>query len=626
MSKKSVFLFLTACLLAQACFISSYLPFNEWFTPSIIYTDDYPLHYGDMLDKKFFMTSFCSTWGYNPFQRAGTVSNVIVGIDNNAWALWAFLLPFLSGAVALKLYFILLILVIPLLLYGAARNFELEDAESFVCVVLGTLFVHTSICVDFIYWGTVSYISSVYLSLYIASLAYRFLRTGEWPVLVWQTVLLGAALWIHIFTVLNCIPFMMVLYCATVRRLKWQRLAVHTASLLAAALMTTPWLIPFLSMLDVSQGKGMNTFAHYTTTNFFEWANTYVRGKLIFNNYKVPFQKSAFIDIGLMLFGITGLLQWKKTGAGVRAAACGYTIAFLFLLAYYGSFIPFTRTLTPLRFVIMMNVLLVLPASSAICWCCEWITRNRPLRVRFLLTSLVLLLLTLLLARPYYHLFVKNDFKFLTRMPQEMEQLIHYIKTSTTNEARILIENSDFESNHQYARGHFPHILPHLTGRQYIGNDCAYNPTKDSVVSFLSGSLFKQPIETLGLEDVARRCDLYNIGWVICWTPQAKTFFNRYPGYFAPDGVIDRFSLYRVNRQPSFFIKGSGSARAEMKRIELKNLAPQDGEVIISYHWMKYLKTDPPVTMEPVFFLNDPIGFIKLKNPPHSVLIYNNYK
>ncbi len=87
-------------------------------------------------------------------------------------------------------------------------------ARAVLCVVLGTLFLHATICVDFIYWGTVSYISSVYLSLYIASLAYRFLRTGDWPVLLWQTVLLGAALWIHIFTVLNCIPFMLVLYCA----------------------------------------------------------------------------------------------------------------------------------------------------------------------------------------------------------------------------------------------------------------------------------------------------------------------------------------------------------------------------------------------------------------------------
>lgn len=623
MRKKSVFLVLAALLVLQACFISCYLPFNEWFSPSIIYTDDFPLHYGDMLDKKMFMSSFCSTWGYNPFQRAGTVANVIVGVDNNAWALWAFLLPFLSGAVALKLYFVVLILMIPLLLYGAARNFELDRGESLICVVLGTLFVHTTICVDFIYWGTVSYISSVYLSLYIASLSYRFLRRGEVAVLALQTLLMGAALWIHIFTVLNCVPFILLLYCAVLRRVKWQRLALHMAAMLAAAALTTPWLIPFIMMLDQSQG---NSFAHYTTTNWFEWANTYFRGKLLFNTYLVPFQKSAIIDIGLMLAGLAGLFQWKRSGSGLRAAVCGYSIAFLFLFAYFGSFISFTRTLTPLRFVIMMNVYLILPASAFLCWGYRRLTLNRPPRIRLVFAAGAVLVLCLFIAQPYNHLFVKHDFRFLTRMPQELEQLIGYIKTATSDKARILIENSDFESGHQYGRGHFPYILPHLTGRQYIGNDFAYNPTKDSVVSFLSGYLFQQPIGTLDLEYVARRCDLYNIGWVICWTPQAKEFFSRYPDYFMPDGMIDQFALYRVNRRPSFFIKGRGTAQAEMNRIELKNISPQDGEVIISYHWMKYLKTDPPAIMERVFLVQDPIGFIKIKNPPKSVVIYNSYK
>ncbi len=97
---------------------------------------------------------------------------------------------------------------------------------------------------------------------------------------------------------------------------------------------------------------------------------------------------------------------------------------------------------------------------------------------------------------------LKTVFKLLTQMPQELQQLISYIKTATTNEARILIENSDWESKHQYGGGHFPYILPHLTGREFIGNDFAYNPTRDSVISFFSGRLFQQPIEKLRLEDV----------------------------------------------------------------------------------------------------------------------------
>ena len=624
LNKKSIFLFLGALLILQAFFISCYLPFNEWLSPSLIYTDDFLLHYSDVLDKNFLIQHYGATWGYNPFQRAGSISDVIVGIDNNGWALWSFLLSFASVAVALKLYFILLVLAIPLLVYGAARNFELQQGESLACTALGTLFLHTSICVDFIYWGSVSYIASAYLSLYISSLAYRFLKTGQWRPLVLQTVVLAAALWIHIFTVLQCVPFIMVLCCAGLRSLPRQRLFLCVASLLAAAALTAPWLVPFVKMLDSSHINPMWTA--YITADFFEWVNTYVFGKLIFNSYWVPFKKSVMIDIGLMLFGIGGLLTWKRDGAGWRASAFGGTILYLFLLAYYGSFIEFTRSLTPMRFIIMLNLMLLVPASAALWRLYQRLAGyHRALR-RLVLPACAALVLVLVGARPYYHAFVMKDLAFSTRMEPELAQLVDYIKKNTTNQARILIENSDWESGHQYGGGHFPSILPHLTGREFIGNDFAYNPTTDSIVSFVCGVLFQKRIETLGLQDVAHLCDLYNMGWVICWSKEAKAFFSTYPDYFISDGTIGKFSLYRVNRKPSFFIRGSGVARSEMNRIELTDIVPQDGEVIVAFHWMKYLKTAPPVPMERAIVSEDPVGFIRLKNPPRTVLIYNNYK
>ena len=65
---------------------------------------------------------------------------------------------------------------------------------------------------------------------------------------------------------------------------------------------------------------------------------------------------------------------------------------------------------------------------------------------------------------------------------------------------------------------------------------------------------------------------------------------------------------------------------ASVNRIELSDLKPQDSEVIISYRWMKYLCAAPEVCLQSRVFLDDPGGFICLKNPPSRVVIYTSYR
>ena len=88
---------------------------------------------------------------------------------------------------------------------------------------------------------------------------------------------------------------------------------------------------------------------------------------------------------------------------------------------------------------------------------------------------------------------------------------------------------------------------------------------------------------------------------------------------------IDGFFIYKVSRSPSFFFKGEGEIASTYNRLFLKNIKPQDNEIVIKYHWMKYLKTEPELKMERVMLLDDPVGFIKIKNPPSSLVIYNAY-
>jgi len=78
-----------------------------------------------------------------------------------------------------------------------------------------------------------------------------------------------------------------------------------------------------------------------------------------------------------------------------------------------------------------------------------------------------------------------------------------------------------------------------------------------------------------------------------------------------------------VNREPSFFLKGNGKVTSGYKRIALSEITAEEGELIISYHFLKTLITIPERTVERVYLGGDPVGFIRIINPPRSLVIEN---
>jgi len=562
--------------------------------------------------------------GYNPYIRAGSANNAILTVDNNGWGLFVFLTPFLSSGFSFKLYFILAMLILPFLLYYSARNFELNKDQSLICSVIGILFLHTSICVDFLYWGTVSYIFSSYLCLFITSLFYKFVKHRKTIDIVYVTLLFAIGFWVHIYTAIHLIAPFSVCYLLYSRQLSLKAHGLIIFSIALVILLNLPWLYPFLSLQDTINTDQPHFI--YVTSSVFEPLKTYLFLNIKFNEYmNIPFIKSGLVDVMIMGLGILGIVQWKKEGETFKSALFVITSVFLFLLAYYGSFWNFTANLLPLRFVIFMNVFLTIPASVGIIKLYNLFFCDKNLKIKYVSLAVVVYLTGTLLSTPYHHLFVKKDFRLTTNIPEPVAELIKWIEDNTTSEGRILTESSDFATNHQYYGTHLPYLFPLITNREYIGNYAYYPVCLDNFTSFTSYSLFDKPIHYYKHETLWPYINLYNIKWVIVWSDNSRSLFESNPNYFTFKKRIDKFSIFEANRAQSFFIKGQGEINAEINKIELKNITPEDGEVILSYHWMKYLKTNPPRILEKTFFEEDPVGFIKIIDPPSSIVIYNRY-
>jgi len=211
-------------------------------------------------------------------------------------------------------------------------------------------------------------------------------------------------------------------------------------------------------------------------------------------------------------------------------------------------------------------------------------------------------------------------------VPQPLTDLMAWLSTNSDREGRILIEDSEYDSGHQFYGAHFPALFPEYVKREYLCGPRPMYPVKHSYASFTAGVLFEREIADYSLEELQQMFDLYNVKWIVCWSKTTKDFFDQHPDYLTLAGTVDRFSIYQVSREPSCFLKGSGKVKADYNRLELSQIHAEDNAIIISYHWMKQLRTEPERRLERVFLGGDPIGFIRILDPPSTLVVYNSYR
>jgi hypothetical protein len=201
--------------------------------------------------------------------------------------------------------------------------------------------------------------------------------------------------------------------------------------------------------------------------------------------------------------------------------------------------------------------------------------------------------------------------------------LIDWLRENTDASGRILHEETN-RDGHQYYGSHLPSWIPVFAERELAGGPAPHALLKHNFLRFIAGTLRGQPIQKIDPDTLSSYLTLYNVRWVLCWKRPTKRFFGRLP-IATRVGKFDKFVLYRIEIPPSYFLRGSGSIEVQGHRIALRDVTPEDGVVAIKYHWLESLRTDPPLTIEPLYELDDPIPFISVKDPPHELVIVNDF-
>jgi hypothetical protein len=636
-------------------------------TPKALLDDDHPvivvdhaLHlYHGALGSRF-LRDHGTTWGFDPFFMAGYPETPVWDSSSNPSILFQ---AVAGGGYHPRAYNLGLlacsILALACIPAGAAAT-GLGQWEIALAALVGWLYFHCGWPDMFWRSGLFAFVTASCGVVLLLGLLVRFERRpvgGSWAALAGT----GAVVWFaHVTTPILALGAVLGCRLASARRYSWRWYAALVAAAIVALAINLFWLVPLWRFSAIRSAQ-----------SFFM---TPPSGWILVAKYYSADPDSR-LGLLILVLGVIGLAAWHREGRRVPAATFGGAALMCLALALFGGQWTVTRTLEPLRFVVPLHLLLAIPAGSAVVRGSARLARGvGGGRRGTLLTALAWSAAAIAAFAN-----VPQSFRFLTQqllvqrpliagLRPEMNLLVRWLRDNTDSTARILFEDqlrlyeaTDPESTH------WTTLLPFLLGddqRQFIGGE--YQMAfilHHRVASFGDFQLGGRPIDDWTSEQLRAYCDLYNIGWVVCWSPLARFCFDEWeqahrmailPRHHSagrpisdnayarraltshdPD-LADRYLsagegqyvIYRVQRPHSFVLTGQGNvARVGFNRIELTDLIPSEGSVVLSFHWLDTWWANPPLLVEPHPIHVDPVPLVRISTPApvKRLILYNNY-
>lgn len=176
---------------------------------------------------------------------------------------------------------------------------------------------------------------------------------------------------------------------------------------------------------------------------------------------------------------------------------------------------------------------------------------------------------------------------------------------------RILWEEGDVAARKK-SEGHSP-LLPLLTGRSFMGGLDSSGLIEHLGSGLVDGRLAGNPIEDIADRELSGYFTAFNIGWVVCLSEVSEKRLSEHPGAVREGNIGDR-ALFRIDRKPSFVLRGQADLiSATPEGIVLGNLKPDEGQVVLSFHFHSHWEAIPArVGVEREMDSRDPIPLVRL--------------
>lgn len=570
------------------------------FNNDIIVTEDYPHHYYQLLVSKHFFSEW-KTEIYDPFFISGN----LFGIDFFSMDIFLILIGdllfFLPSVLAFKFYIYFFNLIAPLVIYFTARNFNLKKSESTIAALITVIIWQFDWLIHQMNnSGVFSFIFASYLCVFTISVFYKCLLTNKRKYLAFATFLCFLSVLIHPYSVIILIVPLIV-FTFFFKQLILKKKEPLSSSI--PFLTTLIFIIIFLSSFFFMLNRIDYLITYFEPSIFHQSEGLKT---ILFELQERPVQTFIFF------LGFFGIYFWRK-----EKEICVLflmTSIFYFIYSYFGSFINIISFFQPQRVIVPLTFLLILPSVKAIQYI---VIKVKPHKEYIIIFVILLLFFNFFKTSDLYLKIRRNeiqeilDRRIITSIPTDVQNIMSWIKTNTTSEARILIENGEPFLCKPYG-GCVVALFPYFTNREFIVAPLpGASLKKEFIPDFYEGKLFNKNVTNFSSTELDEYFNTYNIKWIVVWSNMSKNVFDN-SSQVSKIEQIGVFSIYETNIQPTFFLKGSGVINANYDKIMISNAT--EGEIIIKYNFFRELKTDPILEIGLYEMSGAHLGFIRISN------------
>jgi hypothetical protein len=197
--------------------------------------------------------------------------------------------------------------------------------------------------------------------------------------------------------------------------------------------------------------------------------------------------------------------------------------------------------------------------------------------------------------------------------------LLEVLRERVDPATRLLHEETD-RLYHRYYGSHLAALFPGATGALLAGGPAPHALLRQNSLRFIGGTLGGRPLRELGAAELRSAFERYNVGQLLCWSRLARERFATLP-WLRPIGSYEGFTLYRVEAPSSWFLAGSGALERVGRRLHLTQLQPEQGSVVLKWHWLETLRSRPPRALVPQPVEGSPEPFLRVIDPPPELWI-----